>query len=217
MELPKFLKRGCIFCCILLLFTGCGKNEQMEEGLSSTVQVKIGNVSGNGVIWELTEGNCVIATAGHILSMGEGEIQVIFPDGVSMGVADYWDTDIDLAFLVVDGSLGDGWQKEYCPVEVDMENTGTLQRDAAVTIKTFGEDAQETHHEGVVSAPWIYVEDFGQYMLMLQTEVSAGMSGAGVYDEGNRFLGIICGGNEKGEAVATPVSVVSAWYQKCKG
>jgi len=214
-RLAKFVRLGCIWCCILLLFTGCGESVQKEEQ-SSTVRVKIGNILGNGVIWEVTEENCVIATAGHILSMGEGEIQVIFPDGVSKGVSDYWTTDIDLAFLVVEGEFSEEEQKGYCQIKVDMENTGELQRDEDVTIKTFDGDTQEGSYGAVVLDPWIYVEDFGQYMLMLQTEVSPGMSGAGVFDEENRFLGIICGGNEEGEAVATPVSVVSAWYQNCK-
>jgi len=215
MKAPGFVRLAYVLCCIVLLFTGCGESGQKEE-TPSTVQVKIGNVWGNGVIWELTEGSCVIATAGHILSMGEGEIQVVFPDGMCTGVSDYWTTDIDLAFLVVEGEFSEEEQNEYCQVKVDMENTGNLQRDADVTIKTFDGDAQEGRYGAVVLDAWIYVEDFGQYMLMLQTEVSAGMSGAGVFDEENRLLGIICGGNEGGEAVATPVSVVSAWYQDCK-
>lgn len=214
--MPKFVRLGCIWCCILLLFTGCGDGGQTEEP-ASTVQVKVGNVSGNGVIWELAEGTCVIATAGHILSMGEGKIQVTFSDGVSMGVSDYWSTDIDLAFLVVEGEFSEEGQNKYSPVIVDMEHTGNLQADEDVIIKIFGEDTGEESYGAVVLNPWIYVEDFGQYMLMLQTEVSAGMSGAGVFDEENRLLGIICGGNEEGEAVATPVSVMSAWYQDCKG
>lgn len=215
MKLPRFVKLACILCCILLLFGGCGNTSQ-KEGQTSTVQVKIGNVSGNGVIWELTDGTCVIATAGHILSMGEGEIEITFPDGIHTGVSDYWTTDIDLAFLIVKGEFLIEGQNRYCPVKVDMETTGNLQTDADVIIKTFGEDASERIFDGMVLTPWIYVEDFGQYMLMLQTEVAAGMSGAGVFDEGDRFLGIICGGNEEGEAVATPISVISAWYQDCK-
>lgn len=214
-KLSKFQRLACILCCILLWFTGCGDNEQKEEP-GSTVQVKIGNVYGNGVIWEVAEGNCVIATAGHILSMGEGEIQVVFPDGVVTGVSDYWTTDVDLAFLVVEGEFSQEGQNQYSPVIVDIENTGNLQADADVTIKTFGKDTREDSYGAVVLTPWIYVEDFGQYMLLLQTEVSAGMSGAGVFDKENRFLGIICGGNEEGEAVATPVSVVRTWYQNCK-
>jgi len=71
-------------------------------------------------------------------------------------------------------------------------------------------------YEALVRNPWIYVEDFGQYMVMLQTKVEPGLSGAGIFTEENVFLGIICGGNEDGEAVATPVSVVSAWYENLK-
>ena len=215
MKAPGFVRLAYVLCCIVLLFTGCGESGQKEE-TPSTVQVKIGNVWGNGVIWELTEGSCVIATAGHILSMGEGEIQVVFPDGMCTGVSDYWTTDIDLVFLIAEGDFSEEGQKEYCPVKLDMESTGNLQADAEVTIKTYGLDAQEVIRDAVVLEPWIYVEDFGQYMLLLQTEVSPGMSGAGVYDEENGLLGIICGGNEEGEAVATPVSVVSAWYRDCK-
>lgn len=215
MKLPWVVKLACMLCCTLLSFSGCGMSVQKEDG-KSTVQVKIGNVSGNGIIWELTNNTCVVATAGHILSMGEGEIEVTFSNGESMGVVDYWTTDIDLAFLVVEADFTVDRQNDYESVEVNLEKSGQLQSDAGVKIKTIEENVEEVTYTGKVLNPWIYVEDFGQYMLMLRTEVTPGMSGAGVYDEENYFLGIICGGNDNGEAVVTPASVVSAWYQDCK-
>jgi len=214
-KLPKFLRLGSILCCIFLLFTGCGEGEQKEQEQNNTVQVRIGNLVGNGVIWDMTEDECVIATAGHILAMGEGEIEVVFPDGFRAGVSDYWATDIDLAFLVVDCSTSEGWQGKYCPVEVNQEKSGELRVDEIVWIKGFA-GSREEMYEALVRNPWIYVEDFGQYMVMLQTKVEPGLSGAGIFTEENVFLGIICGGNEDGEAVATPVSVVSAWYENLK-
>jgi hypothetical protein len=66
----------------------------------------------------------------------------------------------------------------------------------------------------ILEDSWIYVEDFGEYMMILSGEADAGMSGCAVLDENGVFLGILCGGNEDGELAVLPYSIVDARYEE---
>ena len=56
--------------------------------------------------------------------------------------------------------------------------------------------------------PWIYVEDFDQYMLLLQGLIAPGMSGGGAFTEDGVFVGILCGGDEEGKVAVVPYSMI---------
>lgn len=52
------------------------------------------------------------------------------------------------------------------------------------------------------------MEDFDQYMLLLQGLIAPGMSGGGAFTEDGVFVGILCGGDEEGKVAVVPYSMI---------
>ena len=172
--------------------------------LKSIVKIHTGDLYGSGVIYGEDEDTLLIITAGHVLDQNTGEILVTFPDGTETNaqvasIAQH----SDLAFLRVDRSnlSPDG--------EYPIAHTDRTRSDATEVYEDvwmYG-DTQKPVYAFVVE-PWIYVEDFGQYMLLLQGLMEPGMSGGGVFTEDGTFLGILCGADEEGKVAAVPYSII---------
>ncbi len=64
-----------------------------------------------------------------------------------------------------------------------------------------------------VTEPWIYMEDFGQNMMLGKGSAHSGMSGGGVYDGQGHFIGLLCGGNEEGDLAILPLNIILAQLQ----
>ena len=175
--------------------------------LQSVVQIRAGDLQGSGVIYEEDETSLLIATAGHVLARDDGEIQVTFPDGTQVAaMAAKMVDSCDLAFLWVDKEeLPQETGKACLPVETDRNAFDALKEYDDVWM--YGGESGEPVYAFVVD-PWIYVEDFDQYMLLLQGRIVPGMSGGGAFTEDGVFLGILCGGDEEGKVAVVPYSMV---------
>lgn len=173
----------------------------------SLVQIQAGDLLGSGVIYEEDEKSLLIATAGHVLTHTNGEILVTFPDGTQV-TATKAETvgSCDLAFVWVDKEKLSGETWKVClPVHTDRNVFDTLKEYDDVWM--YGGETGMPVYAFVVD-PWIYVEDFGQNMLLLQGLAEPGMSGGGVFSEDGVFLGIICGADEEGKVAAVPYSMI---------
>lgn len=202
---------------LAVLAVGCGS---ASTGRSDTarqlVRVKSGNLTGSGVIYKKTSDMLVIVTAAHVLEQSQTN-EITFYDGQSVaGESCYVSYSSDLAFINVPLSeMTDSRIEDYLPVNVDKKAFDALQSGAEVSFlgtNQINAEDKENSTEGVVLESWIYVEDFGQYMMLLQGAIYPGMSGGGVFDTENNFLGILCGANEKGEVAAVPLSIIEAEY-----
>lgn len=189
--------------------------EQTEQKLTETelqvkkslVRIQAGDLQGSGVIYAEETDTILIATAGHVLSHSTGEIMVTFPDGTQAEAAGTETaSSCDLAFVWVNKSQLPGEVRETClPVQTDRDVFDSLE--VYEDVWMYGGDSGTPVYAFVVD-PWIYVEDFGQYMLLLQGIAEPGMSGGGVFTEDGVFLGIICGADEEGKVAAVPYSIV---------
>ena len=128
--------------------------------------------------------------------------------------------DADLAFLVLDGGKA---RAAFRDLELNVreiqaaafpnkDNYDQLAQGDAVHMTEY-KNGKASFSWGILEDPWIYVEDFGQYMMLAKCPVSAGLSGCGLYDGGDRLLGIICGMNTSGQAVAVPLHMVMARWE----
>lgn len=173
----------------------------------SLVQIQAGDLLGSGVIYEEDEKSLLIATAGHVLTHTNGEILVTFPGGTQV-TATKAETvgSCDLAFVWVDKEKLSGETWKVClPVHTDRNVFDTLKEYDDVWM--YGGETGMPVYAFVVD-PWIYVEDFGQNMLLLQGLAEPGMSGGGVFSEDGVLLGIICGADEEGKVAAVPYSMI---------
>ncbi len=173
----------------------------------SLVQIQAGDLLGSGVIYEEDEKSLLIATAGHVLTHTNGEILVTFPDGTQVTATEAETAgSCDLAFVWVDKEKLSGETWKVClPVHTDRDVFDTLKEYDDVWM--YGGETGMPVYAFVVD-PWIYVEDFGQNMLLLQGLAEPGMSGGGVFSEDGVFLGIICGADEEGKVAAVPYSMI---------
>ncbi len=195
----------------VLYLTGCGGRE--TEPHDSLVRVTAGDLSGSGVIYELDENRVIVVTAAHVLEHAEnaGGVEVFFGEQDGTESFTYVKSEhADIALIEVPvGGLSQEQLAACAPVKVDKKVFDGMQPGDAVTLS--GADS-EAPWEGVVLEPWIYVEDFAQYMMLVQGQADAGMSGGGVFDETGCFLGIICGVSDSGEVAVLPLSIIAAVY-----
>lgn len=231
------IKRIGAILVVLGLLMGCVASAIVAEPESVIVQVNAGSLSGSGVIYQKNEDLLIVATAAHVLTQVTEGITVTFSDGFAMTTDDYYiSSHSDLAFLNIPlSSLPKNRSEQYIPVQIDKAAFDGLQGGAEVVFRAVGTDnavsvkdtetqseaTQETFNEvadannaytGAVLENWIFAEDFGQYMMILQGDVEPGMSGGGVFDTAGNFLGIICGESELGEVAAVPLSIIEAEY-----
>ena len=112
----------------------------------------------------------------------------------------------DLVFLRVDKKELDP-DGEYPIVATDRERFDQLE--VYEDVWMYGGDNTKPIYAFVVN-PWIYVEDFEQYMLLLQGLPEPGMSGGGAFTEDGVFLGILCGADEEGKVAVVPYSIIES-------
>lgn len=174
--------------------------------LRSIVQIQAGTLYGSGVIYDMDADSVWIATAGHVLDDDPGEVLVTFPEGTQVRAQVVAQAaDADLAFLQIEiGELTKETRKSFLPVTTDRDVFDGLA--VYDDVWMYGSDGKPVY--GFVVEPWIYVEDFGQDMMLLQGQMEPGMSGGGVFTADGVFLGILCGADESGKVAVVPYSVV---------
>ena len=229
-RIGKLLARGAVVT--MLLLTGCGTQaereqeaelemkQELEPELEQTVEpiVKViaGNSSGSGVIYERTDSALIIVTAGHVLEMGDGAVEIVFEDGCSVSAESYIISQTsEVAFVNI--SLADIPEKNtkaYQPVQVDKTAFDELAEGAFLTLRGAAYEGIEWTKNGTLLYPWIYVEDFGQYMMLVQGECEPGMSGGALFDIEYNYCGILCGVNDKNETAVVPLSVIMTEYMQ---
>lgn len=201
------------------------KKEEAAAGDGSVVAVYVEgktsgtwSASGSGVILAAEEDSLWIVTAGHVLERAgtEHPVKVEFGEGSIVESQRYeLVRDTDLAFLCILKENLPEECRELKASETDKESYDALEDGDIVCLNGY-RDGRLSVFAGVLSEPWIYVEDFEQYMMVAACEMDYGMSGGGLYDEEGRLIGIACGGNERGELAAVPLHVVWARFEELK-
>lgn len=202
---------------VLGMLLGCLNGGIAKETEAVTVQVEAGNLRGSGVIYEKNESFLIVATAAHVLPWETEAVSVTFSDDFAVTTDFYYrSSHSDLAFINIPlASLPKRNLKKYTPVQLDKTSFDAVRSGDKVifqAIGTEGNSAINSAYTGTVLENWIYVEDFGQYMMLLQGNIEPGMSGGGVFDEEGNFLGILCGESERGEVAVVPFSIIQAEY-----
>lgn len=210
----------------VLLLGGCGAGEETQpaEGdeirpEKAVVQVKAGSSVGSAVLkGGSPDGETLeLWTAAHVLeTLSDGEQPtVLFADGTERscdvrGVSD----SADVALLTVsDAELVRRLEEEGCFIREDRERFDRLQ-DGDGCVAIGGEGEERTVCTGEVLDNWIYMEDYGQYMIWADVRIYPGMSGGGLFDDEGYFLGILSGGSEDGHLAAVPYSLILSEFHK---
>lgn len=185
---------------------------------NTVVTITAGNLHGSGVIYEKKENELIILTAAHVLEQERENITITFWDDFVVESGDtYVSPNADLAFIKVPlSSTPQERLQSYLPASIDKAAFDGMQSGDEVIFHAMGTDADsvkaENPYTGIVFENWTYVEDFEQYMMLLQGNISPGMSGGGVFDASGNFLGILCGADKENRVVVVPLSIIQAEY-----
>ncbi len=185
------------------------------QRISAGMMVKVAakELSGSGVIYGICDDKLVVITAGHILEQTKGAVWLTFFDGFLVESTEYIVSgNADLAFVKVDiERIPEENLRQYYCVNIDKESFDALKTGDGIIAMGSKSEAAGDAYEGSLLEPWIYVEDFAQYMMLAGVEAYPGMSGGGLFDMQGHFLGILCGMDEDGEtAAAVPLNVLEA-------
>lgn len=181
-----------------------------RQGSGTMVQIGAGSRLGSGVIYGTDQGKLLILTAAHVLEEAGDGLRVTFADGLSVVCGDCVSYDIaDLGLLRVDAAdIPTENLERYLRVNVDKESFDAVEPGDGCIVMGSKTDVAAEAYEGIVLDGWIFLEDYGQYMMWVKAEVRPGMSGGGLFDSRGHFLGILSGGNEDGELAAVPLSLI---------
>ena len=211
----------CFGLCLMLCLAaaGCGKNESVQwEPQDAVVWIKAGDTAGSAVIWESTrKGKITLLTAAHVLDglSADSMPTVYFADGAQLTCESFErleQTDAALLFLT-DRRQAKRLLQAGAFAHTDKERFDSLS-DGQDCLAIGGSEAGErTAVSGEVLEPWIYMEDYSQYMLWAQVQLKPGMSGGGLFDAEGYFLGILSGGSGDGQAAVVPLSLILSRIQ----
>lgn len=170
------------------------------KAAGTMVQLRAGNMSGSGVILRLDKESMLVVTAGHVVQ-GADQAEVIFVDGSSAQCKDITSADSsDAAYLRLATSLLPENALAGCSyAAVDKASYDELKTGDEIIVMGSVDGVAANAYEGEIVEPWIYIEDFGQYMMLGKTTAAPGMSGGGVFDRQGCFIGILCGEAEEAQ------------------
>lgn len=186
-------------------------DQDMQQYLRQvTVQLQGPQYLGSGVVWSVEEDVLVIATAAHVTE-GNSPMTVQFEQGEPLETRlRYVSEQVDVAFVEVSlqelETQGIFWQV----ARQDKEVCDQLEAGQALWIMGSIEEAADRTYDGSVTQPWIYLEDFGNYMLLGHAYAIPGVSGGGVFTREGILVGILCGGDDADQIAVLPWSVMEA-------
>lgn len=183
-----------------------------KSGSSMMAQIGAGSRLGSGVIYGTEDEWLLILTAGHVLEEAGASLRVTFSDGLSVSCTDFTSYEIgDIGIIRVDGSeIPEENLKAYLRVCVDKESFDGIEAGDGCIVMGSRTGVAAEAFEGIVLEPWVYMEDYDQYMMWVKAEGKPGMSGGGLFDRQGHFLGIVSGGSGDGELAVVPLSLIRA-------
>jgi hypothetical protein len=203
---------------------GCGGREE----ISSVVMVEAGELSGSGVIIGVEDSKAVVATAAHVLGnldgeidgdvnvsagMGNGSVEVrVYLGGEWKSCSDVWrssDADLGILWVELSGAQVEGYS-DLVAATIDKSEFDRAAEGDGIVVQGYEGGETFRSQSGMIKNPWIYTEDFQQYMMWGTADVYPGMSGGGVFSEKGYLLGILCGNNAEGDIAVLPLSIVQA-------
>ena len=176
------------------------------------VQLTAGGFMGSGVIYLADENCLVIVTARHVLESAAEAVQITFADGWETETVDFslsWLADLAILKVPLREIPAQRLEK-YMTANVDKVSCDSLQAGDGCIVMGSRSGVAEDAYEGTVLDAWIYMEDYGQYMIWVKAAGKPGMSGGGLFDRRGHLLGILSGRSEDGEWAVVPLALLWA-------
>lgn len=207
--------RNIICLMVLLTLTGCGNKEETGEPAVPAYLVRIAaeTVNGSGVLYSMNDDFLCIMTAAHMAEHAPeagGALTLMFCDGWETVSSDLMICEFaDLALVRISvKDISPEHLEMYQCVQTDKESFDQLRAEDYCAAVGYVGVAEMVRSEGCILEPWIYMEDYGQYMIWADAGIWPGMSGGGLFDRDGCLIGILSGGSEDNELAAVPLSLI---------
>lgn len=197
-------------------YTSTVESMDIMTGVSATspaiVQVQTADIRGCGVIWDITEDKAIIVTASHVVTDWD-TVSVTFSVGGSVPAkVEAISEEFDLAFCTVLASeLDEATWKSIKQVTIKEESSAVSDELFMVSMNQDGVISSVT---GSVLEPEWFFDEFGSTLIYCACKVQAGMSGAGVFDENGKCMGILVGASQESEAAVLSSDKIQKEYEK---
>lgn len=208
-----------------------------EQACGAMVRISTGGLVGSGVIFRMDQKEMVILTAAHVLKEVEVQerceenaelavLEITLVDGTVLSDKKHKSKDEDSGWRVLLSQTSDlgiiTVPMEQIPEEVfahcryvptDKVAFDALTEGDIILVMGCVEEMAGNAYKGALTDPWIYIEDYGQYMMLGRTFAEPGMSGGGIFDRYGRFIGILSGADEQGNLAIVPLSLILSEMQ----
>ena len=198
-----------IIATIGILIWQRNADTERNEGNSYVLKIETPYLSGQGVLYSCEGENAYILTAGHMmLGMNIGtecDVTFVVSGDTKKATLLYLSENADIAILQ---AAKDDFKRAK-PAAFEVSRYDALKEGDTVRFLCYEEGMDVEATEGTVTDTWIYLDDFGINMMLVEAETHSGMSGCGVYDAEGYLVGILCGSSEDGtEAAILPLSII---------
>ncbi|MBP3735529.1 MAG: trypsin-like peptidase domain-containing protein [Lachnospiraceae bacterium] len=190
-----------VLAAVVLVCAGCGKGKDKLPPGASESTIVCGSLYGQGTVLSADETSTLIATAAHVLEDhtrdSREKILVSFADGTTLfGEMIYMDQERDIAFLKTEGVRSE---------KVGAARMEKMYPQSAAPVHCY---VQGEEHAGSFLSPDTEIRGLGSSLYYFLCDVRDGMSGCGVYDERDGYIGMLIGGDGEGRAGALPASEI---------
>ena len=195
-----------------------GSEEELVLSLMPcTVMVTAGENHASGVILEISDDEVTLITAGHLMEGYDQGIITFTTGNAGFGDVKYISDNPDICIMTFGTRyIDDSLLSELKAAKHSQDKYDELAKDDPVYLVGSAISTGSNAVSGRVAAKDFYVEDFDARMLYLYTDVMAGMSGCGVYDENGYLVGTLAGGNGAGEAVCVSLPQIYEKWEEIK-
>lgn len=195
--------------------------QEAKKKLSgSVVQIVSGNLLGSGVVIEMTDEEVILASVKHLLGES-GTVQVTFgfsdgtqmtAEGTVLGLSESY----DLGYASVPVSaIGYDFVTKLRYHALESDNFDSLRAgDGVIQVGSTDGPAEDVYC-GTVENKWVFVGEFGSFMIFNDCMAKPGMSGGGAFNDSGELIGIITGGDDTA-TVCMPVNLVLEEYSKLR-
>ena len=177
------------------------ENEILSVLGSESVVVRTDQNSGSGILWEYDGKELAIITAGHLLEGAkEGELELWSGETLRFFEEEIvFSEEYDMAMITIESAD---------PLKIEKGGAGlhTVQAMPEIGAELWVIDSVYGVASGIgkcqIAAIDIFLEDYGNEMLLLYGTGKAGMSGCPVYDENGSLVAMMSGMSEDGTTLA---------------
>ncbi len=189
----------------------------------SSVQIQVGDNYGEGSIFSIDKKNISILTAAHVLEGSDAPLVIFFSGAIADCNIAYIDGTLDVAIVTVptdeivaydlihlktirtDASSFNEFEKETNPIVItlDSERAVNPRKNQKYNMYGSGTGIAESYMYGTLLKPEILVDAMGYKMLYAKCSAHSGMSGSGVFDTHGNYVGLLNGGTDNDEIIAT--------------